>query len=74
VKHGDATRGWIELGRAGDRVSAVIGDDGNGGARLETGGGLDGIRRRMAVFGGTLEVSSPGGGPTLVTLEIPCGC
>ena len=35
-------------------------------------GGLDGIRRRLAAFDGTLTVHSPIGGPTTVTMELPC--
>ncbi len=73
VKHSSAGRGWIRLDADGDRLSAVVGDDGGGGARLVPGGGLDGIRRRLAIFGGRLELSSPAGGPTVVTLEVPCG-
>ncbi|WP_430332854.1 sensor histidine kinase [Rhodococcus sp. ACT016] len=48
-------------------------DDGPGGATVTSGGGLDGIRRRLAAFGGTLAVDSPGGGPTVVRMELPCG-
>ena len=28
--------------------------------------------RRLAAFDGTMAVSSPDGGPTIVTLEVPC--
>jgi signal transduction histidine kinase len=73
VKHSDAGRGWIELGSTGGRLCVVVGDDGGGGARVEQGGGLDGTRRRLAVFGGHLLVTSPPGGPTRVTMEVPCG-
>ena len=31
-----------------------------------------GVMRRLAAFDGTLSVSSPAGGPTIVTLEVPC--
>jgi hypothetical protein len=34
--------------------------------------GLSGIERRLAAFDGVLAVSSPPGGPTAVTMEIPC--
>ena len=33
---------------------------------------LRGVMRRLAAFDGTMTVSSPRGGPTLVTLEVPC--
>jgi hypothetical protein len=31
-----------------------------------------GVMRRLAAFDGTLHLSSPAGGPTIVTLEVPC--
>ena len=31
-----------------------------------------GVMRRLAAFDGTMSVSSPPGGPTLITLEVPC--
>jgi signal transduction histidine kinase len=43
-----------------------------GGANCGHGTGLGGIERRLAAFDGVLAVSSPLGGPTVVTLEIPC--
>jgi signal transduction histidine kinase len=51
----------------------VVEDDGRGGARLDPDGGLAGIERRLAVFDGTLHVDSPAGGPTRITLVVPCG-
>ena len=39
---------------------------------LARGSGLRGIERRLAPFDGVLAVSSPLGGPTAVTMEIPC--
>ena len=47
-------------------------DDGQGGADPGKGTGLRGIERRLAAFDGVLAVSSPLGGPTAVTMEIPC--
>jgi len=45
-------------------------DDGAGGAD-ESGSGLAGVTRRLAAFDGTLAVSSPLGGGTVVTMSIP---
>ncbi|WP_017588219.1 sensor histidine kinase [Nocardiopsis ganjiahuensis] len=45
-------------------------DDGPGGAGPD-GGGLSGLRNRLAVLSGRLTVDSPEGGPTTVRLEIP---
>ncbi|MEV4193434.1 sensor histidine kinase, partial [Streptomyces toxytricini] len=47
-------------------------DDGRGGADPSRGTGLAGLRRRLDTFDGTLALHSPPGGPTTVTLEIPC--
>lgn len=41
-------------------------------AQSGTHSGLRGLERRLGTFDGILAVSSPAGGPTLVTLEIPC--
>jgi signal transduction histidine kinase len=50
----------------------VVRDDGGGGADPVRGTGLRGIERRLAAFDGTMALSSPVGGPTVVTLEVPC--
>ncbi|MBA2954183.1 sensor histidine kinase [Nocardioides sp. MAH-18] len=72
VKHAGASRAWV-VGSYDDGVLHLeVGDDGDGGAD-ETGGGLSGVRRRLEAFDGSLEVASPVGGPTIVTLEVPCG-
>ncbi|HET6909734.1 MAG TPA: histidine kinase [Mycobacteriales bacterium] len=57
------------------RESAVeieVEDDGPGGATVVPGNGLDGIRRRLAAFDGTLNVDSPTGGPTRARMVVPC--
>lgn len=43
-----------------------------GGAVPREGGGLRGIEQRLAPFDGVIAVTSPPGGPTLVTMELPC--
>jgi signal transduction histidine kinase len=71
VKHAGATRAWVTGGLRGDTLRLVVGDDGRGGAD-RAGSGLAGVVRRLAAFDGTLDVVSPPGGPTVVTLEVPC--
>ena len=56
----------------GDALRVVVTDDGVGGASLADGTGLAGVARRLAAFDGTMDVVSPVGGPTVVTLEVPC--
>lgn len=51
------------------QVSVV--DTGPGGAELRSGHGLAGMRERLLAFGGTLQVSSPVGGPTTVATRLP---
>ncbi|WP_018019233.1 sensor histidine kinase [Corynebacterium ciconiae] len=51
------------------RISVL--DTGSGGARIVPGGGLHGIKERLAAFGGTMELNSPPGGPTQVVANVP---
>ena len=51
------------------RISVV--DQGPGGAEVRRGGGLDLMRQRVTAFDGTMEVSSPTGGPTRIAAAIP---
>lgn len=71
-KHARARHAWITVTHHDRRLRAVIGDDGCGGADPVAGSGMLGVRRRLAAFDGTMSVSSPTGGPTVVTLEVPC--
>ncbi|WP_194793265.1 sensor histidine kinase [Raineyella fluvialis] len=72
VKHSGAARGDIALELGAGRLRAIVRDEGCGGASPAAGNGLVGMRRRLAAFDGTLSVSSPAGGPTVVTMEMPC--
>ncbi len=71
-KHADAENGWIRIEHADGVLDVEIGDDGRGGADPTSGSGMTGIMRRLRTFDGTMMVSSPAGGPTIVTLEVPC--
>jgi signal transduction histidine kinase len=72
VKHAEASRIWLELGHRDGMLRLTVTDDGRGGADPAAGTGLAGVERRLGAFDGVLAVSSPTGGPTVVTLEIPC--
>ncbi|KUO23112.1 sensor histidine kinase [Streptomyces dysideae] len=72
VKHADAERIWVDLHHADTMLRVSITDNGKGGARIGAGSGLAGVERRLGTFDGVLAVSSPAGGPTMVTMEIPC--
>ena len=71
-KHSGATNAWLSLTHGGGLLRITIGDDGLGGADPESGTGMRGVMRRLSAFDGTMRVSSPSGGPTIVTLEVPC--
>ena len=72
AKHSQAGRAWVTGRLSGDTLVLEIGDDGVGGADPESGGGLAGLTDRVAVVGGSIGLSSPAGGPTLVRVELPC--
>jgi signal transduction histidine kinase len=72
TRHSGARFGFVVIRRDGDRLHLQVGDDGRGGADPQRGTGLHGIERRLAAFDGTMTLSSPPGGPTLVTMELPC--
>jgi signal transduction histidine kinase len=72
VRHSAARSAWVSLGHDGRALFLMVGDDGVGGADPGTGTGLRGIERRLAAFDGTMTLSSPLGGPTVVTMELPC--
>jgi signal transduction histidine kinase len=72
TRHSGAGRAWVSLRWADGLLVATVGDDGAGGADPNTGSGLRGIERRLAAFDGTIALSSPPGGPTVVTMELPC--
>lgn len=67
AKHSHATRVRIDI-EDGDRALKVrIEDDGQGGARIESGTGLRGLQDRVEAVGGSLEISSEPGNGTTVT-------
>ena len=73
AKHARATQAGIDLGYDGKTLTAIVTDNGAGGAAASQGGsGLAGIERRLAAFGGRLEIDSPPGGPTRITVAVPC--
>jgi signal transduction histidine kinase len=72
TRHSGARTAWVTLGYAHGALGLVVGDDGAGGADPSRGTGLRGIERRLAAFDGTMKLSSPSGGPTVVTMEVPC--
>lgn len=80
AKHARAHTVRVDLWHRNGRLRVTVADDGRGGAVVggtqgtagNTGSGLAGIERRIGTFDGVMAVRSPVGGPTEVTLEIPC--
>jgi signal transduction histidine kinase len=72
AKHSGAQRVWVDLRHEEGMLRIVITDDGRGGADASDGTGISGIERRIGTFDGVLALSSPVGGPTMVTMELPC--
>jgi len=72
VKHAQASQAEVVVSRAGDRLHIIVTDDGVGGANPARGTGLTGLSKRAASVDGTFEIDSPPGGPTLLTVDLPC--
>ncbi|MFC9648296.1 sensor histidine kinase [Streptomyces sp. NPDC056937] len=72
IKHSGADRVWVDVSHTRGMLKIAVTDNGGGGAAIGTGSGLSGLERRLGTFDGVLAVSSPAGGPTMVTMEIPC--
>ncbi|MFI6943136.1 sensor histidine kinase [Streptomyces sp. NPDC050418] len=72
VKHSAAERIWVDVHHADGMLRIAVTDNGRGGASVGAGSGLSGVEQRIGTFDGVLAVSSPAGGPTMVTMEIPC--
>ncbi|MFF2923425.1 sensor histidine kinase [Streptomyces celluloflavus] len=73
VKHArEATRADVTVTRLGGILRVVIADDGMGGADPARGTGLRGLVQRVRSVDGTFWMSSPVGGPTMMSVELPC--
>lgn len=72
ARHGRAAAVSVSVSRSGDVLRLQVGDDGQGGAAIGAGTGLTGIRRRVEAHDGTMTLTSPIGGPTVLEIELPC--
>ncbi|MER5787320.1 histidine kinase [Streptomyces sp. NPDC001980] len=82
AKYSGVTRAEVRLVRARRGLRVRVRDEGRGGAGGTSqafgsggetaGSGLPGMRRRVAALDGTMNVSSPVGGPTVIEVELPC--
>jgi signal transduction histidine kinase len=70
-KHAGASRIEVRIGEQGGALVVRVVDDGCGGAEAQ-GDGLAGLSRRVEALDGTVRVTSPAGGPTVVEAVMPC--
>jgi signal transduction histidine kinase len=71
AKYAGAEEARVQLAVNDGRLSLSIADDGKGGAELERGSGLRGLRDRVEAVDGTFAVHSPPGQGTVIVAEIP---
>ncbi len=70
-KHSQATRATVAVAVDSGTVAVTVTDDGAGGADLDNGSGLQGLRDRVGALDGRLAVESPAGAGTRVRALIP---
>jgi signal transduction histidine kinase len=73
AKHSQASRVAIGLAETGPggALALTVSDDGQGGADPARGSGLSGLVQRARTVDGRVEIASPAGGPTRVTVTLP---
>jgi signal transduction histidine kinase len=71
AKHSGAPRASVEVVHVPGLLRVRVSDTGEGGARPVPGSGLAGLAERVRTVDGRLDISSPRGGPTVVTAELP---
>ncbi|WP_433178238.1 histidine kinase [Actinoallomurus sp. CA-150999] len=72
TKHARASHVEMVLTRHRNVLRMTVTDDGIGGADPSGGTGINGLRQRVASVDGTFRIISPVGGPTVITVELPC--
>ncbi|WP_433176482.1 sensor histidine kinase [Actinoallomurus sp. CA-150999] len=71
VKHSGAVAGEVVFSEHSGVLRVTVADDGTGGADPAGGTGLRGIIDRLDAVDADLHVSSPPGGPTVITITVP---
>jgi len=71
AKHSGARHATLEAVHVPGLLRIRVTDDGLGGARPVPGGGLCGLADRVRAVDGRVDIDSPRGGPTAVTVELP---
>ena len=73
AKYAQASAAFVHLSVESDSLRVQVRDDGVGGADPDRGSGLRGLRDRVDALDGHLQLHSPPGGGSTVTVEIPLG-
>jgi signal transduction histidine kinase len=71
AKHSGASEASIEVSQPEGGLRLVVTDNGRGGAGAPGGSGLRGLADRVGPVDGTVDVVSPPGGPTVITIDLP---
>jgi signal transduction histidine kinase len=71
AKHSRAGHATLEAVHVPGLLRVRVTDDGAGGARPVPNGGLRGLAERVRMVDGRIDIHSPAGGPTTVTVELP---
>jgi signal transduction histidine kinase len=71
AKHSSANKVAIDVTERAGRLVLQVSDDGRGGADPALGSGLAGLAQRVRTVDGALAITSPDGGPTRVTVNLP---
>lgn len=71
IKHSGARRAVVHAAQQDGVLRLRVTDDGLGGATLGAGSGLTGLLQRIRTVDGGMEITSPAGGPTVVTVDLP---
>ena len=72
VKHARADEVAVSVTRRQDTVVVSVVDDGVGGAAIDGGSGLTGLKDRVSASGGRLHLDSAHGRGTVLSAELPC--
>jgi signal transduction histidine kinase len=71
AKHSGANKVELTAVQRGAALRLRVSDDGAGGADPTSGSGLPGLIQRVRTVDGSLTLTSPEGGPTVVTVDLP---
>lgn len=71
VKHSSARTVSVAVFARADSADITVSDDGEGGVVVTGGGGLEGLQERADTLNGRVDITSPIGGPTVLSMSLP---